>query len=509
MAEGEHIRVRATLETAAFRKQLKGMLNTIVTEGTKATVEATRRAEDIAQRTGTKATTRIPIEHRFRDPKTGLFLPKVPVAEAISTIDPEKRRRAAEQLAKKQQQDADRLAKKQQREQRWIEQAEVRHPLSDIRQLAGRYGVEAVKQDLSVLKAERDVRKREEREHTQAANKQRQVDLESQNRAALYDAERIKRSRKIIEHQQKYGKEAVRTAYLANRYDWEGFQFAMRRIGVQRREAEMQRREAISRQKQAGGRVSGGLLAAGGLGIGLLGQAGFPMLNVGFASMSAASQLGLGAAGTAGAAGIVGLATAAGESTRALMRLQDEAIASAQSLNFMSRGFKDTTAQTEAVKAFFGGITEIAQERRMKERTEFMKKPGAIVSDIYLAEFRTAWRNILINPSGIFHIMERTQESLAKMPERIESMKQSYLEKGTPFTAKWEKPEAVWSRIQAAAAGGQPNEQKLVEIQMKTYEEFGKYIRKAIENEKEKEKIRQSLREMEMSIPGAYLGVYN
>ena len=98
------------------------------------------------------------------------------------------------------------------------------------------------------------------------------------------------------------------------------------------------RRERERRQSQ----MTMGLASAG---IGIFGQAGFPLLNIAFASMSGMKY-----------AGIAAVATAAGEAARAVFALQDSAMQSAESLHFLSSSFKSARAEFEAVKAFHGSI---------------------------------------------------------------------------------------------------------------------------------------------------------
>ena len=93
--------------------------------------------------------------------------------------------------------------------------------------------------------------------------------------------------------------------------------------------------------------------------IGLAGQAGFPALNVAFATMSG------GALGGALAAA----ATAAGEFTRAVLRWGEEALASAESAGLLSVKYKEAVDGIEEEKARRGTIlSSLLEEQKEAER---------------------------------------------------------------------------------------------------------------------------------------------
>jgi hypothetical protein len=86
------------------------------------------------------------------------------------------------------------------------------------------------------------------------------------------------------------------------------------------------------------------MLTAAGAGLGLLGPAGFPLLNVGFASMS----------GGPVAAVVVGFTTALGESIRALNTFTQHVESVARSIGFVPKSLKLLEAQQQAREAFAG-----------------------------------------------------------------------------------------------------------------------------------------------------------
>lgn len=102
------------------------------------------------------------------------------------------------------------------------------------------------------------------------------------------------------------------------------------------------------------------MLVLSGVGLGLLGPMGFPLLNVGFAAMSGGVQ---GAIAT-------GVATAIGESVRALNAFRASLEQSAKSINLVSRNFKDMEAERTAYNAStaVGSMTaSVVGERRAME----------------------------------------------------------------------------------------------------------------------------------------------
>lgn len=117
-------------------------------------------------------------------------------------------------------------------------------------------------------------------------------------------------------------------------------------------------------QKDRSRNFSNLTLLASGAGLGLLGPAGFPLLNVGFAAMSG---------GPVGAA-IVGAATGIGELTRALGRMRDETVAAARELGFISTNFKIAEARMKALDAFIGSSALSSQQAGLEEKLRLAKE---------------------------------------------------------------------------------------------------------------------------------------
>lgn len=107
-------------------------------------------------------------------------------------------------------------------------------------------------------------------------------------------------------------------------------------------------------------------LITAGAGLGLLGAAGFPLLNVGFAAMSG---------GPTGAA-IAGFATALGESIRFINQLSQSSMQAAREISFVPTSLKIAEARMKGFEAFagLGGLS--SQRAGLERRLEILEKHG-------------------------------------------------------------------------------------------------------------------------------------
>lgn len=105
------------------------------------------------------------------------------------------------------------------------------------------------------------------------------------------------------------------------------------------------------------------VLIGAGAGLGLLGAAGFPLLNIGFAAMSG---------GPVGA-GIAALATGLGEGTRAINRFRQSTISAATELGLVSKQSKIAEARMKAFDAIIGQASMSSQRVGSEIRFDLLK----------------------------------------------------------------------------------------------------------------------------------------
>lgn len=102
------------------------------------------------------------------------------------------------------------------------------------------------------------------------------------------------------------------------------------------------------------------MLIAGGVGVGLFGAAGFPLLNVGFAAMSGGPVGG----------GLAALATAIGESLRALEGFTAANVAAAKSIGAVSINYKLIETEREAMRGIAGIAPMTAEMIGLRRRID-------------------------------------------------------------------------------------------------------------------------------------------
>lgn len=108
------------------------------------------------------------------------------------------------------------------------------------------------------------------------------------------------------------------------------------------------------------------MLNMSGIGLGLLGPAGFPLLNVGFSAM------------TGGMPGMIatGIATAAGELYRAFSALTEQSKAAAKEIGFVGHSYKMAEARKKALDASMGAAGLAAEKANMEMLFERQKNEG-------------------------------------------------------------------------------------------------------------------------------------
>lgn len=131
------------------------------------------------------------------------------------------------------------------------------------------------------------------------------------------------------------------------------------------------------------------MLNMSGIGLGLLGPAGFPLLNVGFSAM------------TGGMPGMIatGIATAAGELYRAFTVLTEESKAAAKEIGFVGHSYKMAESRKKALDASIGAAGLAAEKANMEMLFERQKKEGGTLraGSVLQSSFDQALGNISRN----------------------------------------------------------------------------------------------------------------
>ena len=131
------------------------------------------------------------------------------------------------------------------------------------------------------------------------------------------------------------------------------------------------------------------MLNMSGIGLGLLGPAGFPLLNVGFSAM------------TGGVPGMIatGIATAAGELYRAFTVLTEESKATAKEIGFVGHSYKMAESRKKALDASIGAAGLAAEKANMEMLFERQKKEGGALrtGSVIQSSFDQALGNVSRN----------------------------------------------------------------------------------------------------------------
>lgn len=222
-------------------------------------------------------------------------------------------------------------------------------------------------------------------------------------------------------------------------------------------------RQVKQAKREADREGSQQLMGLASAGIGIMGQAGFPLLNVAFASMSGMKY-----------AGIAAIATAAGEGARAIMRLQDAATAAAESLGAVGISAKMAKGEYEAAKAFYGVMQQSAQSRMYTERTDMLKggSVGASFPWMYAANVRTNLSNAFVHPLNALNAFgaafKQTGTDYAGLPGGMREARNSMYRQLNQYNARIEGPEQMWQRIQTAAASPADENRRVALKQLET-----------------------------------------
>lgn len=253
--------------------------------------------------------------------------------------------------------------------------------------------------------------------------------------------------------------------------------------------AQMQR----ERQRQ----FANTILTGAGAGLGLLGAAGFPLLNVGFAAMS----------GGAPAAALVGFTTALGEGSRAMDNFVTRMTDAAKEVGLVPKAFKEAEARSKGFDAILGLGALTSQRVAMEERLKMWRENGAEWFDTsrwwrdLTSSFGT-YRDQFVNnftlsnflkPGGLFsgtdfygiYATQRERSGKA-VPEDLESAYRSMLmNMSRPTVGIETDPYQTYLRMQQAALD--PNKQEELRIAQEQLKVITEIRDEILERAKERE----------------------
>jgi hypothetical protein len=222
---------------------------------------------------------------------------------------------------------------------------------------------------------------------------------------------------------------------------------------------ERMRETRMERRRERGQAMSGATMGMASAGIGLFGMAGFPLLNIAFASMSGMRY-----------AGIAAVATGIGELSRAIARLQDEAMQAALSIDSVSDEYKEQRGALEATKGFFGGIMREVEARALRERAERQYRadtPKEMITTMERELTRAIARQNIgswwFNPARMFGDPRReAREMVARgtLTNTLDEMITNATEKLRPFRAAWGDPGDIYKNIQTAISSRVSDERR-------------------------------------------------
>lgn len=226
--------------------------------------------------------------------------------------------------------------------------------------------------------------------------------------------------------------------------------------------------------------------------IGLFGQAGFPMLNIGFAAMSGMPY-----------AGIAAVATAIGELSRMIMRLQDAAMQSSESIGFVTDEFKKNKAIGEATKGFYGGLLNEIKGMGIQDVSKMYRDPNRVMAEInrdirlmFLRQNMTDfWK------TGVFRNPEtQAQQFVVRLPDILAQSAINAENKLRPFKSQtYTDAQAIRQRMQSALLSRVPDERR---IAMEQLEELRK-LRQIAEKEQTRiNEIRSRMTPGERTVEG-------
>lgn len=219
-----------------------------------------------------------------------------------------------------------------------------------------------------------------------------------------------------------------------------------------RRSLEQQRRRA---EQERNLRNRNMVMLGAGAGLGLLGPAGFPLLNVGFAAMS----------GNIPGAALVGFTTALGESIRALERFSDANMNAAKESGFIARELKLAEVRERGIRSVYtareqaGKIEElrVVNDIRMRGVRSSAGYFSSLWADI-VSSYKRQWAGNL--DKGFFSeetnwwkiFKEQRKASLEGEPRVLEDARREMIRQLNKGNYRIEtNPYETWKRMQEAA----------------------------------------------------------
>lgn len=265
-------------------------------------------------------------------------------------------------------------------------------------------------------------------------------------------------------------------------------------------EAERNKRNAMNARKERERQFNSQVMAVSSAALGLLGPAGFPLLNVGFATLSGGPMAGA----------VAGFTTALGEGYRALNTFQASLLSAADKIGAVAKSTRLAEAGLAGTKAGMSVDAQIGQRQRAQNEIDMYQQTSnnilgitatfesmkTGVSGVFKDLASSTWKELymnftplaLLSPKQPYRSYERnSREALLDIKNsRLPMMKEIY-EEGRknlfkPYTSIDNDPMEVWRRIQTSALDPtKAMERRLAE---ETLNKLDAIIRKMEENQR-------------------------
>ena len=219
------------------------------------------------------------------------------------------------------------------------------------------------------------------------------------------------------------------------------------------------------------------IMGAASASIGVLGTAGFPVLNVAFAAMSG---------GTMGAA-VAATATVFGQLIGTVKEFREEAMQAARSLNLLGSTFKEAEGRMQVLKVFAGGGTtatrignqlqsEVMQRALQNETGQFFQNLSA-AHELVKTQIAT---NQGTSPSYFAQLINNYQSIArlntpeARFRDALEARRSFMIQMSQGSPGIETDPYEVWRRIQTTALD--PTKQEAMNLQREQLKSLNKVV---------------------------------
>lgn len=250
----------------------------------------------------------------------------------------------------------------------------------------------------------------------------------------------------------------------------------------------------LKKEKEGQDRGKHLLMSSASMGIGLFGSSAMPLLNVAFASWSGGIKMAVPAA----------IATALGETIRGIDAFRQATQQAAESLGFISKSSKLTTATLEGAKSFYGAMVQESRSLTSDRAAEYLKRNPLPLSraeamwggawggaaDIFMNPNRNATLGPKTPAEPLIRWFKNWSEDTAKLnAERVPKLKEALSEvqrvHQMPTVGIETDPYAIWMRAQEQALSGKgETEEKLMRESIDTQRELINTLERQIEESK-------------------------